>query len=309
VRLGRPWRWGLGPGPGPVGKDDLSPVVREALQELERLGVARPELSEPAESLSRIIRAAFSVEGAPEPALRPGEPATDSLIERIREGWCEGVAAVKVVRPTLDPSRLAARAAAIAASSGPGAVGSGAFRRLVAGPPGRVAELAMTLLVDGDEALGAALEALGIGRDFATSALRLVLLGELGDWSARICSHLGEASWPRGACPVCGAWPAVGESRGLEQRRFLRCDRCAAGWPGGRLHCPFCGQDDHRALRFLHVDGEQDRYRMAVCDHCGGRVKLVATLAPISPPGLLVAQLATVHLDFIEPGDATASFP
>jgi hypothetical protein len=286
----------------------VSPVVREALRELARLGVARPELAEPAESLSRIIRAAFAVEGAPEPALRPGEPATDFLIERIREGWREGIAAVRVVRPTLDSGRLAARAATIVASSGPGAVGSGAFRQLVAGSPGRVAELAMTLLVEGDEALGAALEALGIGPDFAISALRLVLLGELGDWSSRVCSHLVETSWPRGDCPVCGAWPALGESRGLEQRRFLRCDRCAAGWPGSRLQCPFCGQHDHRVLRFLHVDGEQDRYRIAVCDRCGRRIKLVATLAPLSPPGLLVAQLATVHLDFIEPGDSAAAF-
>ena len=280
---GRLWRRGRAV-PRAEG-DDLSPAVRNALLELDRLILSRPELAEPGETLSQIIRATFAVLGAPEPSLGPEEEGSEFLLERIREGWNEGVPAVRVVRPALDPTRLATRAEAIARCSDPSFVPSTHLRELIAREPGPVAELAMRLLMAGDEGLESSPERIGIEPAYATSVLRLVLLGELGDWTARIGSHLDESSWPRGLCPVCGAWPALGETRGLEQRRFLRCDLFAAGWPGNRLQCPFCGQTDHHALRYVYAEGEQDRYRLTICDGCGGRVKLIATLAPLSPPG------------------------
>src|SRR5205823_506094 len=106
--------------------------------------------------------------------------------------------------------------------------------------------------------------------------------------------------WSRGECPNCGSPPGLAESRGLEQRRYWRCGLCAADWPGERLRCPFCGQTDHRNLHYRFVEGEQGRHRLALCDTCGGRLRVVATLAPVSAPGLLVVELATAHL---EPAD------
>ena len=196
MSLDRLWRRGRA-APRAEG-DDLSPAVRNALLELDRLILARPELAEPGETLSRIIRATFAVLGSPEPSLRPEEVGSEFLLERIREGWNEGVPAVRVVRPALDPTRLATRAEAIARCSDPGFVPSTHLRELIAREPGRVAELAMRLLMAGDEGLESSLERIGIEPAYATSVLRLVLLGELGDWSARIGSHLGETSWPRG---------------------------------------------------------------------------------------------------------------
>src|SRR5205823_2529867 len=100
--------------------NDVPPAVRNALVELDRLILSRAELAEPGEALKRIVRAVFSVVGSPEPSLRPDEEGTDFLIERIREGWSEGVPAVRVVRPALDPTRLSSRAEAIARCSDPG---------------------------------------------------------------------------------------------------------------------------------------------------------------------------------------------
>ena len=95
------------------------------------------------------------------------------------------------------------------------------------------------------------------------------------------------------------SWP----SRGLEGRRILRCGLCAAEWPGDRLRCTSCGEADSRALRSTYVEGEGDRFRLACCDRCGLALKVVSTLAPLSPPGLLVTELATVHLDMIARGE------
>jgi FdhE protein len=103
--------------------------------------------------------------------------------------------------------------------------------------------------------------------------------------------------WDRGYCPVCGSWPLLGEFRGLEQTRFLRCGLCAASWPFPRLRCPFCDTSNHQQLAYFHVEGEQDRFRAATCDACRRYVKMASTLAELSTPMLLVEDLATLHLD------------
>ena len=96
---------------------------------------------------------------------------------------------------------------------------------------------------------------------------------------------------------MCGSWPLLGEYRGLEQTRFLRCGLCAASWEFSRFRCPFCDERDHRKLAYLHADGEQDRWRAATCDRCRGYVKMVASLDALSWPLLLVQDVATLHLD------------
>jgi FdhE protein len=84
----------------------------------------------------------------------------------------------------------------------------------------------------------------------------------------------------------------------LEQTRFLRCALCAAEWEFPRLLCVFCAERDHRQLGYFSVEGEESRYRATTCETCRGYVKMTATLGPLSPPAMLVADVATVHLDF-----------
>ena len=86
----------------------------------------------------------------------------------------------------------------------------------------------------------------------------------------------------------------------MEGLRFLRCGTCAADWPGRRLGCVACGEEDWRAVRTLSVEGEESRSRLIACESCGFRLKVVPTLAPLSAPGLVVADLATLHFDLID---------
>ena len=111
--------------------------------------------------------------------------------------------------------------------------------------------------------------------------------------------HRPEGAWRRGDCPNCGEPPLLAESRGLEQRRFLRCGLCAADWPADRLRCPSCGESDPRALRTLDVEGQEGKARLVRCGSCGSGLKVASTFAPFTAPGLLVADLATIHLDFL----------
>jgi FdhE protein len=114
-------------------------------------------------------------------------------------------------------------------------------------------------------------------------------------------------AWSHGACPMCGAWAAFAELRGLEQARHLRCLRCAADWATSWLRCPFCGADDHETLGSLVLtlppedDGPLRLARVATgvdtCAACRGYLKTVTTLAPTPADDLGLLDLTTVDLD------------
>jgi FdhE protein len=159
--------------------------------------------------------------------------------------------------------------------------------------------LLVEVLAGQPEAVHARAEALKVDAALTATILRLAFFPVL----AKIAQawHGGDSrgtpSWDYGYCPTCGSWPLLGEFRGLEQIRFLRCGLCASGWQFARLRCPFCDNRDHRQLGYFHVEGEESRYRAATCDACHGYVKMVSTLDALSAPQLLVADLATLHLD------------
>jgi FdhE protein len=88
------------------------------------------------------------------------------------------------------------------------------------------------------------------------------------------------ADWTGGYCPVCGAWPTLVELRGLERRRVLRCGRCATGWARDVLHCPFCGERDHRHQGALVPEEGGELLRLETCRSCLGYIKCVTTLRP-----------------------------
>jgi FdhE protein len=140
-------------------------------------------------------------------------------------------------------------------------------------------------------------DTLGLDAGLTTAVLGLVLFPALVNIGAGLAPLCNDSQWMHGYCRICGSWPLLGEYRGLEQKRFLRCGLCAAEWEFPRLLCVFCAERDHRQLGYFSVEGEESRYRATTCETCRGYVKMTATLAPLSPPSLLVADVATVHLD------------
>jgi FdhE protein len=155
---------------------------------------------------------------------------------------------------------------------------------------------AIAALLAGD-ADGVRTRALAAGLDPALAAtlFRFTLFPDLVAMNGSIAAK--NVSWLGGYCPTCGSWPLLGEFRGIDQQRRLRCGLCAADWEAPRLRCPFCGCSEHDRLGFLHQEGEETRLKAATCDACHGYVKMVSTLSALSPLGLLVADVETLHLD------------
>jgi FdhE protein len=110
-----------------------------------------------------------------------------------------------------------------------------------------------------------------------------------GEWKSQ--------SWTEGYCPVCGAWPALAEVRGIERSHYFRCGRCGGGWHATCLFCPFCATTDHNELASLVPEKSDSTGVVNVCKRCLGYVKTFTRLQGASPAMIAVDDLASVDLD------------
>jgi FdhE protein len=109
--------------------------------------------------------------------------------------------------------------------------------------------------------------------------------------------HSLPQGWVEGYCPVCGAWPAVTEVRGIERSRYFRCSRCAAEWQVNCLVCAFCGMTDHEQLESLVPDQGGATRVIDACKRCLGYVKTFTTLQASPAVKVMLDDLASVDLD------------
>jgi len=160
-----------------------------------------------------------------------------------------------------------------------------------------VGELADEVITGDPRRVAASAAELNLDAGLAATLLRFTLFPVMVQLAATIKPLLQTEAWRKGFCPLCGSWPSLGEYRGLELTRFLRCGLCATEWPIDRLLCPFCDNRLHQDLVNLVVEGEEQKQRAVTCSRCHGYIKQLSTLVPIPPAQLLVADLATLHLD------------
>ncbi len=259
------------------------PEVVEALADLGRLGRERPSLAEPVALLTKLLPAL----AAADPTLTLPTRSSEQVAGRL----AAGLPLLRGEDVSFGRGALGRSWKAVCAIVRPK---DDALRR---GPLAWVEEMAAAVLSGRAEEVHARAGALSLDAGLVATILRFTLFPYLVCLNTALTPLRSGIPWGRGYCPTCGSWPLLGEYRGLEQDHWLRCGLCAAGWEFPRLACPFCDNRDHHRLGYLHVEGEEARRRAATCEECRGYVKAVATLGPLSSPGLLVADLATVHLD------------
>lgn len=109
--------------------------------------------------------------------------------------------------------------------------------------------------------------------------------------------RVGGEAWSEGYCPICGAWPAFAETRGIERSRSLRCGRCGGDWRAHRLICPYCGMNDHDRLLSLVPESNDATRTIEACKRCLGYLKSFTTLQGSPPAKVIVVDLSSVDLD------------
>jgi len=267
-------------------------AIETAAAELDRLAAARPALLSHCQWLRTLLPDLDTQLAVPEsllqiepehaktklqagiPLLRGEQITVDAKM--FRRHWQRACA-------TLEKQQADGVAAALnAAVQNNRLDAAGLVSAVLAGQPETVRDLA---------------EELGLDPGLTTTILRFTLFPIITAIEGSVNSLRTSVIWERGYCPTCGSWPLLGEFRGLSQSRFLRCGLCAAGWEVPRQWCAYCGNRDHEQLGFLHSEGEDAKYRAAVCDACRGYVKMISTLYALPPLNLIVADVATLHLD------------
>jgi FdhE protein len=269
----------------------LVPDVAAAQTDLDRLGCERPTLAGPAAVLRDLL-----------PDLVPRTPAGVTLPLTRQQAQIRRQGGVPLLRGeaiALDLPAVRRRWLRICAVLGRHQDDTLARRLAAAVRRGslNLEDLWRQILAGSAQEIHAQAEGLNLSPDLTATVLRLTLLPDLAGLHAALAPLVEGISWAHGCCPTCGSWPLLGEYRGLEQQRFLRCGLCAAEWEVPRLLCPFCTNRDHRSLGYFSIVGEEARYRVTTCDACRGGVKMVTTLSALSLPQLLVADVATLHLD------------
>jgi FdhE protein len=273
--------------------EPLRPDVAAAVERLGGLAAASPELADAIAIQRAILRAIYR-----DP---PVGAAVDIAPERAAEKLRNGVPLLRGEYVPLDLSAVEAlllRLCRIMREHGEPAGAAAEIEAALRQQVLVVPDLTSAVLRGEVGAIREQAGALGLDGGLLGTLLRFSLLPALEQQAAQLESLRAAAPWGRGYCPTCGSWPLLGEYRGLEQTRVLRCGLCATGWAVDRLLCPFCGNRDHEDLGYLYAEGDENR-RAGSCERCHGYVKMLATLSAIAPAELLVHDLATLHLDMI----------
>jgi FdhE protein len=260
------------------------------LDRLDQLAEATPSLRNAAVLQGAILRTI-----AHEP---PHVGALDMAPERAAEKLGGGVPLLREELAPLDLPAIAAVALQLCQAMGKHGDAVGEIGAALGQGVLSIAPLVGEVLRGQSAAIRERAAELGLDGDLLCTLLRFSLFPSLERLAAQLGPLRASAAWQQGYCPICGSWPLLGEHRGLEQTRFLRCGLCATEWPVDRLLCPFCGSRDHQDLGYLHVEG-QEQQRVITCERCRGYLKVLATLAPISPLELAVYDLGTLHLDMV----------
>ena len=210
----------------------------------------------------------------------------------------------------LDPSLADGwlrRLLALAGNAGPAAATLGAAAASDALDPLGLLEAAVN---QDAAALNAATLALDVDEDALAAVVHLAAMPLLHACRRRFAAGVAPG-WDEGCCPICGGWPTLAESRGLERARRLRCARCGGDWALPAFRCPYCANTDHRQLGSLVPEAGGEARRVETCDRCRGYVKSIATLRAWAADEVALADLATVDLDLaaVERGFARPDAP
>jgi FdhE protein len=111
------------------------------------------------------------------------------------------------------------------------------------------------------------------------------------------CASAISRSWVEGYCPVCGAWPAFAEVRGIERARYFRCGRCGEAWHARLLNCPYCAESHHNGLVSLVPENGGTNAVIDGCKRCKGYVKAFTRLQGCAPDAVMLEDLGSVELD------------
>jgi hypothetical protein len=160
-------------------------------------------------------------------------------------------------------------------------------------------ELLFSIVTDDSSSLISAALSLQLDPGLLRTIVQNTLKPALRAWCRQLTPLSDTTVWQKGYCFICGARAMLGELRGHNQARHLRCGQCGADWKISRLQCALCGNEDHKSSGYFRPEGAGDKVRVEFCDKCKGYIKVFTSFARMAPETLDIEDLATLHMDCI----------
>src|SRR5271166_3979465 len=148
-------------------RPDLPASLTAALADLDRWTLHGQDWAPLRLKMAMVLKAAFATAGSPVPSLEPADDQTSFLLGRIREGWSEGVPAVRVVAPAFDRTSLLARVKAVDAAADRDHLPAERFRQVLAVEPEKIADWAGSLLIHSEPSLLPSLQRFAVDPNYA----------------------------------------------------------------------------------------------------------------------------------------------
>ena len=263
-------------------------------------------------TLSPGVRRQMDTLLASQPETAPWLGVLAAILEEAAEPTWDAIAASTVLQAERSPGtpllagaripidaaladRWVRRVLALAAESGPEAIGL----RTAAGDVALDARAVLEAAVNADAGrLEALARSLDIDPDALAAVAALAVMPLLHALRRRFGPAL-DPGWDQGWCPLCGGWPHLAEQRGLERTRRLRCARCGGDWAQPGVRCPYCGVIGHEARAALVSEQDGEARKIETCSACRGYLKSVSTLHAWAADEVALTDLATVDLDLV----------
>jgi len=110
---------------------------------------------------------------------------------------------------------------------------------------------------------------------------------------------LGDFSWDKGYCPICGTFPDIAVIKDKIAQRWLHCSRCRHTWRFNRVLCPYCEHEGkEEGTTYFFVEGKEKETAFT----CGRCNRYLITLNRVSELGewdFDVVSMGLTHLDVI----------
>jgi hypothetical protein len=157
----------------------------------------------------------------------------------------------------------------------------------------------LSYVASGDNAVASVSKDLGLDPGLTVAIARNAIKPALREWCRQLTPMVKGITWNKSTCLICGAVATLAELQENDQVKHLRCGQCGADWQFPRLQCMYCGNEDHRTLKYLYTESHPETMRVEGCDTCHGYLKVITSFAPTSPEMLTVMDLSTLKLDSI----------
>jgi FdhE protein len=132
----------------------------------------------------------------------------------------------------------------------------------------------------------------------ASFLLSLIARVLLERQAKEITDALGEFSWEKGYCPVCGEFPSIALIEEEGGKRFLHCSACGQDWRFTRVVCPFCEKEAQQEMDYFYVENKTQESAF-VCDKCKKYLVTLYRAGRLHARDMDISAISLVHLDMI----------